>query len=76
MKMSLKSTASSASLLPGDRAPDFTLTSVLDNKEEQVKAFLLLFLPFLAALRPLDSDFSPKCSNSQRVHTLLDSESE
>ena len=41
MKMSLKSTASSASLLPGDRAPDFTLNSVLDNKEEQVKTFLL-----------------------------------
>lgn len=41
MKMSLKSTASSASLLPGDRAPDFTLNSVLDNKEEQVKPFLL-----------------------------------
>ena len=39
--MSLKSTASSASLLPGDRAPDFTLNSVLDNKEEQVKTFLL-----------------------------------
>ena len=39
--MSLKSTASSASLLPGDRAPDFTLNSVLDNKEEQVKPFLL-----------------------------------
>ena len=41
MEMSLKSTASSASLLPGDRAPDFTLNSVLDNKEEQVKPFLL-----------------------------------
>ena len=26
----------SSSLLPGDRAPDFTLNSVLDNKEEQV----------------------------------------
>ena len=39
--MSLKSTASSASLLPGDRAPDFTLNSVLDNKEEQVKTFIL-----------------------------------
>ena len=38
----LKSTASSAScLLPGDRAPDFTLNSVLDNKEEQVKATLM-----------------------------------
>ena len=42
--MSLQSTASSASLLPGDRAPDFTLNSVLDNKEEQVKTFLLSFL--------------------------------
>ena len=28
---------SASCLLPGDRAPDFTLNSVLDNKEEQVK---------------------------------------
>ena len=41
MKMSLQSTASSTALLPGDRAPDFTVNSVLDNKEERVKTFLL-----------------------------------
>ena len=48
----LKSTSSSAScLLPGDRAPDFTLNSVLDNKEEQVKTtFLNVFTLFFVAI--------------------------
>ena len=65
MKMSLKSTASSASLLPGDRAPDFTLNSVLDNKEEQVKAFLLLFFAISETLNQVS------LSSLRGQHVLL-----
>ena len=63
--MSLKSTASSASLLPGDRAPDFTLNSVLDNKEEQVKAFLLLFFAISETLNQVS------LSSLRGQHVLL-----
>ena len=52
--MSLQSTASSASLLPGDRAPDFTLNSVLDNKEEQVSLSSLRGQNVLLMFYPVD----------------------